>query len=131
MPGRELLFLREDPEQCGFKSVNNGGHRNGVPSRDRVAHGDLMLSQWRAIWAERDRLRTEASAEGQAVSDSNGCYIDFKGAAGFGLPIKSLESRSKGISLSNVMVTEDDSGRETVRATVFLPDDKKDGIILE
>jgi hypothetical protein len=128
MPGRELLFIKDDPEQCGFKSVNNGGHRNGVPPRDRVAHGDLMLSQWRAIWAERDSLRTEASAEGQAVSDCKGCYIDFKGAAGYGLTIKSLESRSKGISLSNVMVTKDDSGKETVRATVFLPDDKKDVI---
>ena len=128
MPVRELLFIKDDPEQCGFRSVNNGRSRNGIPPRDRVAHGDLMLSQWRAIWAERDRRRTQASAEGQAVSDSKGCYIDFKGAAGYGLTIKSLESRSKGISLSNVMVTKDDSGKETVRATVFLPDDKKDVI---
>ena len=106
MPVRELLFIKDNPEQCGFRSVNNGRHRNGVPPRDRVAHGDLMLSQWRAIWAERDRCRTQASAEGQAVSDSKGCYIDFKGAAGYGLTIKSLESRSMGISLSNVMVTQ-------------------------
>lgn len=126
MPVRELLFIKDDPEQCGFRSVNNGRSRNGIPPRDRVAHGDLMLSQWRAIWAERDRRRTQASAEGQAVSDSKGCYIDFKSASGFGLKVESLESRSKGISLSNVMVTKDDSGKETIRATVFLPDDRKD-----
>ena len=128
MPGRELLFIKDDPEQCGFSPINGGGTRRCIPSRDRVTHGDLMLSQWRAIWAERDRRRTQASAEGQAVSDGNGCYIDFKSAAGFGLKVESLESRSKGISLSNVMVTKDDSGKETVRATVFLPDDKKDVI---
>ena len=128
MPGRELLFIKDDPEQCGFSPVNGGGARNGIPSRDRVAHGDLMLAQWGAIWAKRDERRIQASIEGQAVSDSKGCYIDFKSAAGFGLKVESLESRSKGIALSNVMVTKDDSGKETVRATVFLPDDKKDVI---
>ena len=128
MPGRELLFIKDDPEQCGFSPVNGGGTRRGIPSRDRVSHGDLMLSQWRAIWAERDRRRTQASAEGQAVSDSKGCYIDFKGAVGFGLKVESLESRSKGISLSNVQVTKDDSGEETIRATVFFSEDKKDVI---
>lgn len=128
MPVRELLFIKDDPEQCGFRSVNNGRSRNGIPPRDRVAHGDLMLSQWRAIWAGRDRCRTLSSAEGQTVSDSKGCYIDFKGVTGFGLKVESLENRSKGISLSNVQVTKDDSGEETIRATVFLPDDKKDVI---
>lgn len=128
MPDRELLFIKNDPEQCDFSPVNGGGTRRGIPSRDRVAHGDLMLSQWRAIWAERDRRRTLSSAEGQGVSDSKGCYIDFKGATGFGLKVESLENRSKGISLSNVQVTTDDSGEETIRATVFLPDDKKDVI---
>ena len=52
MPGRELLFIKDDPEQCGFSPVNGGGARHGIPSRDRVAHGDLMLSQWGAIWAK-------------------------------------------------------------------------------
>lgn len=128
MPDHELLFLKEGVEQCGYKPINRGRARNGFPPRDRETHGDLILSQWRGIWAERDRRKAQVASEGRSISDSKGCYIDFKGAAGFGLKVESLESRSKGISLSNVMVTKDNSGDETIRATIFLRDDKKDVI---
>ena len=126
MPSHELLFIKDVPEQCRFSPINSRGARSDLPLRDREVHGDMMLSQWKAIWAERDRRRSQDLVEGQDVSDSNGCYIDFKGAAGFGLKVESLESQSRGITLSNVMVTKDESGEETIRATVFFSEDKKE-----
>ena len=126
MPNHELLFINDGIEQCRYRPINGGGAKNSIPPRNREEHGDLMLLQWRTIWAERDKRRTQVLTEDQAVSDSKGCYIDFKSAAGFGLKVKSLESPSKGIALSNVTVTKDHSGEETIRATFFFPEDKKE-----
>jgi len=84
-----------------------------------------MCSQWRAIWAERDRLRSQIESGGGDSSDNKGCYIDFNGAPGYDIKVESLESRSKGIALSNVTEIESASGKKYTRATVFFPEAKK------
>lgn len=126
MPSRELLFIDGYGSPCDYKPTGGGGPRKGPPSRDRYQHGALMCSQWRAIWAERDRLRSRIESDGGGSSDNKGCYIDFNGAPGYGLKVESLESRSNGIALSNVTEIESTSGEKYTRATLFLPEDKKD-----
>ena len=129
MPRRELLFIDGYGSLCDYSSPpKGGGSQLSFPPRDRTQHGTLMRSQWRAIWAERSRHKTEAASGGKPVSDSKGCYIDFNGAPGYDLKVESLESRSNGIALSNVTEIEDESGEKCTRATVFLPDDTKDVI---
>ena len=128
MPSRELLFIAGYDSSCDYKPTGGGGPKKGPPSRDRYQHGTLMRSQWRAIWAERDALRSRIESDGGGSSNNKGCYIDFNGAPGYGLKVESLESRSNGIVLSNVTKIEVESGEKYTRATVFLPDDKKDVI---
>ena len=129
MPSRKLLFIAGYDSPCDYsRPPKGGGSQLSFPSRDRTKHGALMRSQWRAIWAERDRLRSRIESAGGSSSDNKGCYIDFNGAPGYGLKIERLESRSNGIALSNVTEIEVESGEKYTRATVFLPDGKKDVI---
>ena len=127
MPSRELLFIDGYDSPCDYsRPPQKMGSQLSFPPRNRTRHGKLMCSQWRAIWAERDRLKSRIESDGGGSSDNKGCYIDFNGAPGYDLKVESLESRSNGIALSNVTEVEGTAGGKYTRATVFLPEDKKD-----
>ena len=129
MPSRELLFIDGYDSPCDYsRPPQKMGSQLSFPPRNRTRHGKLMCSQWRAIWAERDRLKSRIESDGGGSSDNKGCYIDFNGAPGYDLKVESLESRSNGIALSNVTEIESTSGEKYTRATLFLPEDKKDVI---
>lgn len=128
MSNQDILFIDGYDTLCDYKPSGGGRTKKGPPLRDRKQHGALVLSQWRAIWAERARLRAQSELGSGGVANCKGCYIDFKGTPGYDLKVKSLESRSKGIALSNITVTKNEDGLKRTCATVFLPDNKKDVI---
>ena len=128
MRNKPLLLLEGYDAVCDYSSAGRGGPTGGFPERDRVVHGQLMASQWRAIWAEHD-----ANVNGVAVNsngdacEAKGEYVDFTGKAKYDLKVKSLESLKYGIFLSNISVVGTGDNK-AVRATVYVPEEKRDVI---
>lgn len=128
MRNKPLLLLEGYDAVCDYSSAGRGGPTGGFPERDRVAHGQLMASQWRAIWAEHD-----ANVNGVAVNsngdacEAKGEYVDFTGKAKYDLKVESLESLKYGIFLSNISVVGTGDNK-AVRATVYVPEEKRDVI---
>lgn len=61
-----------------------------------------------------------------AVRYKDGIYLEFSGAPGYDLAIKSLENRKEGIRLLNV---HEDNTTNTVKATVYIPSGKENYFI--
>ena len=90
------LYLTSPPVRQGFTSVQSGGGEPRIPTRDRSAHATRLAARLAEAW--------QAAGARQAVvhGERHGNYLEFAGAPGFDLVLKSLESRTSGIRLLKV-----------------------------
>ncbi len=100
-----------------YSSPRQGGEGPRLRPQDRPSHAEHVKTALSTAWAEAE------SRKAVAHSARSGVYLEFASEPGFDLVLKSLESRKAGIKLLNVRV-EGVAGKETTRATVFIPSDK-------
>ncbi len=120
MPGGRYrhIFLTGIEQKQGFTSPIRGGASPRLPAQDPVEHSTYLISRLQETWREvDDRL---------AVVQTNrrGAYIEFEGAAGYDLVVKSLERIPSGIRLCNVRQVGSEDNTQTL-ATVFVPHEKR------
>ena len=111
------LYLTSPPVRQGFTSVQSGGGEPLIPTRNRSAHATRLAARLAEAW--------QAAGARQAVvhAERHGNYLEFAGAPGFDLVLKSLESRTSGIRLLNVRVVGEGDHARTL-ATVYVPSNR-------
>ena len=128
------LVLTEPPQIQGFTGTGGGGHDSSLPSRDRGEHSAFLTRQLASAWNNAEQ---EAAVYHVA---KRGIYLEIRGAEGFDLATKSLESqtgrdKSKWIRLLNVRtaehthldgVTNEEINSTETFATIFVPNCKKE-----
>ena len=86
------LLIETPPTVIGFSSVRSFGAEFRSRPRNRATHGELLESQWRAIWAKHDE--DEATKPHiVALPAKDGIYVHFEGAPDCNLKIDSLEDK--------------------------------------
>jgi hypothetical protein len=117
------LFLKKVHTTQNFTTTQKGGPSTIIfPQRDRVQHGEFLLSALTDIWEFHNKEITERKEIGLPVK--NGEYISFTSAVNDNLQLSSLDAN--GAKLLNVK-----SDKETQQqiATVFIPENKKEGLL--
>jgi hypothetical protein len=114
------LFLNDFAEPFQYTNPTGGGSDFALPPRpDRPSHGDRIKNGLNRAWEQARQEADERTAV--AMPARSGTYIEFQSAPGFELKFESLEARASGIRLLNVRTTPDEEGRETQRATIYVP----------
>ena len=125
------LLIETPPTVIGFSSVRSFGAEFRSRPRNRATHGELLESQWRAIWAKHDE--DEATKPHiVALPAKDGIYVHFEGAPDCNLKIDSLEDKRQGIVLLNAMthLSSDESGEHEVEnAVVYVPNNKRNSFL--
>lgn len=125
------LLIETPPTVIGFSSVRSFGAEFRSRPRNRATHGELLESQWRAIWAKHDE--DEATKPHiVALPAKDGIYVHFEGAPDCNLKIDSLEDKRQGIVLLNAMthLSSDKSGEHEVEnAVVYVPNNKRNSFL--
>ena len=125
------LLIETPPTVIGFSSVRSFGAEFRSRPRNRATHGELLESQWRAIWAKYDE--DEATKPHiVALPAKDGIYVHFEGAPDCNLKIDSLEDKRQGIVLLNAMthLSSDESGEHEVEnAVVYVPNNKRNSFL--
>ena len=118
MPGEryQLIFLRDLARGRGFTSPRRGGPTPRVRDRDRARHSAGLIQRLKEAWEVAEGLQERVAV----VDERHGAYIEFEGAPGFDLAIRSLENLRSGSRLLHVR-TEGEGDAERVLATVYIP----------
>ncbi len=106
-----------------YTSVNSGGPKQRIPTRNREEHGNRIYQQLERAWNESENEFLVAFPE------RTGIYLEFVSSPGFELMVKSLEDLRQGIRLCNVRTETRNINNEEVEttfATVFIPNNKRD-----
>jgi len=122
MPGEQYkhIFLPDIAQSQGFTSPRVARSAPRIRDRDRGTHSDRLTRRLEEAWEAAERLK-----QGAAVyNERHGAYIEFEGAPGFDLAIKSLENLRSGIRLLHVR-REGVGEAERVLATVYVPHSKR------
>ncbi|MDU9050360.1 MAG: S8 family peptidase [Candidatus Electrothrix sp. Rat3] len=119
-------------ERNDFTGTSRGGGETGKPKRDRQRHSIFLKQQLEQAWAEAEHDEVVYHTERKGV------YLEFRGEPGYELVSKSLENLSgkdpaKWTRLLNIrkefVQTEDLAClEETVFATIFVPNSKKEAL---
>lgn len=119
------LQLRDRPDSMGYTNPRQPKRKPGPALEDPASHGESLLEQYADSWA--DAIATQI----QSNPDRKGVYLEFRGAPGKNLNLKSLENMAgkdaeRWLRLLNVRTLEnlpsDDSPQSSVQgATVFIP----------
>lgn len=111
------IYLSGPAASPEFTSVQSGGGKLRIPSRNRMEHAKRVASRLEEAW------RKAGDRQAAAHSDRHGHYLEFVSAPGFDLALESLEARRSGIRLLNVRVVGE--GNEAKKyATVYVPTNK-------
>jgi len=106
-----------------YTSVNSGGPKQRIPTRNREEHGNRIYQQLERAWNESENEFLVAYPE------RTGIYLEFVSSPSFELIVKSLENLKQGIRLCNVRSQKrfiEDREVEITFATVFIPNNKRD-----
>lgn len=122
MPGEQyrIIFLRDLARSHGFTSPRRGGSGPRIRERDRDEHSARLRQRLEEAWSAAEDLQQRAAV----LTQRHGAYIEFEGAPGFDLAIKSLENLQSGIRLLHVR-REGEGDEESVLATVYIPFQKR------
>lgn len=118
MPGEQyrLIFLRDFARSHRFTSPRRGSSAPRFKDRDRAGHSARLTQRLEEAWGVAEGLQRRAAVH----TERHGAYIEFEGAPGFDLAIKSLENVRSGIRLLNVRRVGEGEA-ERVLATVYVP----------
>jgi hypothetical protein len=117
------IFITGNVRSEKYKRPPKPAGRPSIPFRDRVAHSQKLISQFDAIWNEKERLQQQRSAE--QIATREGTYLSFISAANHDLITKSLEDLRQGIRLLNIKEVEVGVNQKQTRATVYVPNGKE------
>ena len=117
-----LIFIKNANQNYNYTSPQTRGGEPSLPRRNRIPHGQKILSQLEEKWKEFQTLKTDREAI--SLSYRDGQYLDFKSGQGFELITKSLEHISKGIRLCNVKEVVENE-KKVMIATVTFPLERK------
>ncbi|MCI5137348.1 MAG: peptidase S8, partial [Candidatus Electrothrix sp. AR1] len=119
-------------ERNDFTGTSGGGGKTNRPKRDRQKHSIFLKQKLEQAWAAAEYDEVVYHAQ------RNGVYLEFRGEPGYQLVSKSLENLSgkdpaKWTRLLNIrkefVQTEDLAcPEETVFATIFVPNSKKEAL---
>lgn len=113
------IIIEEKGLSLQYTPVNGGGNPPRIPYRSsRTEHGKYIERQLQVAWDKAKEQDTQRKAVSATVR--GGVYLEVKGQEGFDLITKSLEATNQKVRLLNV------KHEDTVIATVFIPDNKKD-----
>ncbi len=119
MASYKHIFITGNANSEKYRAPSRKGGTLLIPSRNRAAHSQKLLSQFDAIWQAKGRLLQQRSAE--QISTREGTYISFISAIDHDLVTKSLEDLRKGIRLLNIKDIPIDNEQFQIRATVYVP----------
>ncbi|WP_419939297.1 S8 family peptidase [Candidatus Palauibacter sp.] len=119
--GRNRHFILEGVTETEAYRYPGGGGGDGpeIPERDRSTHAAALRGQLSKV-----RATAEATAGAQrdaGMEEGLGLQVEFESFSELELAFESLARENQGIELLNVR-----RGKETTRATVFVPDGKLD-----
>ncbi len=119
------IFLKNREKSLQFTMPQAGRAQIDIPQVNRKEHSAKLKKQWNGIWDEAKKQDASRTAVSQLVK--GGVHVQFESAPGFELNTKSLEDRRNGIQLSNIrkIPTQNNSGEEITKATVFIPTGKQ------
>ncbi len=123
MASYKHIFITGNVNSEKFKTPKNGRGNSNIPTRNRIAHSQKLLSQFEAIWQTKAQLQQQREAE--QITTKEGTYISFTSAADYDLITKSLEDRRKGIRLLNIKEIPVGENQTQTRATVYVPNGKE------
>ncbi|MPM26885.1 hypothetical protein SDC9_73390 [bioreactor metagenome] len=121
------IFLTDKPLSKKYVNPNNHGNKPNLPERDRASQSRALREKWEDIWNQAREIDERISAVSMPTRD--GVYVEFIGKPGFDLMTNNLEARRSGIILRNIRSITDDDGQETIKATLFIPTNKRDWLI--
>lgn len=118
MPDYPLLFIPAQPETMRCKGEARPV-RKKYPPRNTQEHAAYVEQCFNAAW----NANSEAAEQKLVTSlpAKQGIYLAVKGAAGYELATKSLDSSRDGYSLLNIR-SEGDAKARTITATIYIPD---------
>jgi hypothetical protein len=97
---KKHIFLADSAEPFQYSNPNPTRGGGKYPRRKRGGHAASVERQLSRAW-EEVRQRREAQTA-VAVPTRGGTYLEFESAPGFDFNVENLESRSKGIRVTNV-----------------------------
>jgi len=121
------IFLTDKPLSKKYVNPNNHGNKPNLPERDRASQSRALREKWEGIWNQAREIDERISAVSMPTRD--GVYVEFIGKPGFDLMTNNLEARRSGIILRNIRSITDDDGQETIKATLFIPTNKRDWLL--
>ncbi len=110
------IFLKNTAESMPFASISKRGKAN-YPERKTETHAEFVKRKLQECYAASITQKQAA-----AIRYKEGIYLEFSGAKGHDLAIKSLENYKTGIRLLNV---HEDEEQSTTKATVYIPAGKE------
>lgn len=114
---RPHFIFQNNGKSESFTSPGQGGGGVPVPSRDRQAHGNVLLGKLQSLHPTlADAVEQQHRA---GIEEGVGLQIEFEGFPDVELAFESLARERSGIELRNVRYEED-----RVFATVFVPEGK-------
>ncbi len=120
MPKYKLLFLDLPPKILPCKG--SGGGKQKIPLRNRADHFQKLNLGFEKAWSDNETATKRRTV--QSLPGKGGVYLQVKGAPGFDLIIKSLDSAKDKYNLLNVRDIEED-GQKTTYATIFIPEKER------
>ena len=117
------IFISGNARSENYRAPSGMGGRPRIPVRDRLSQSQKLLSQFNAIWQEKEQLQQQRDAE--QITTREGTYISFTSAANHDLITKSLEDLRKGIRLLNIKEIPFGENQTQIRATVYVPNGKE------
>jgi len=118
------LFVNPALSSSEFTSRQSGRDNITFPDRSNVgSHARHVRAGLNKAWkASKKRNQERASV---SLPTRTGTYIEFQSAPGFELRTKSLDLRTSGIRLLNVVTTSNEQNQQITHATVFVPSGKE------
>lgn len=113
---KKNIFWTDTIEAMPYSSESRHiGHN--FPQRTVSTHAAFIKRRFEECY---NRSITQKQAA--AIHYKDGTYLEFIGAKGYDLAVKSLENRKSGIRLLNV---HEDDDSDTIKATVYIPEGKE------
>lgn len=122
MSDKPHLFLKDVFTSQRFTTTQKGNATKILPQRDRVSHGNSLLTSINEIWERHAAENAERNE--RSLPAVQGEYVVFKSSANDNLKLESLDSN--GARLLNVK-TDVETNQQL--ATVFIPDEKIEKLV--
>ncbi|MBK7985724.1 MAG: S8 family peptidase [Ignavibacteria bacterium] len=122
------IFIQGNVRSEKYRVPSAMGAKPRIPVRDRATQSQKLLSQFEAIWQQKEQLQQQRSAE--QIATREGTYIQFTSAANHDLITKSLESMrgkksEKWIRLLNIKSELSEENQVVTKALVYVPNGKE------